>query len=168
MSLSLRTARRGPRSAWDWFPWAIWGALIVVIAVNAGMIWAALATFPGSAGPDGFDLSNDYNRVLRAEAQEKALGWHVALRLSGGNVLRLDLTGPGGAVLAGAAPAAVAERPVGPKERRAIVFRAVAPGRFLATQGLPRGRWDVLLTVRAAGHVFTTAERIVAEERRVP
>ena len=168
MSSSARTARRGPRSAWDWFPWAVWTALIVVIAVNAGMIWAAMSTFPGAAGPDGFDLSNEYNKVLRAEAQERALGWHVALRLEGGNRLGLDLTGPGGMVLPGAVPTAVAERPVGPKQERAIVFRAVGPGHFVAAQPLRRGRWDVLLTVRAAGHVFTTARRIIAEERRTP
>jgi nitrogen fixation protein FixH len=36
----------------------------VVVAVNAGMIFAALASFPGKAGSDSFDLSNQYDAVL--------------------------------------------------------------------------------------------------------
>ena len=51
---------------WRWFPWAIALSLLVVVAVNGGMVWAALRTFPGVAGTDGFDLSNHYNRVLAA------------------------------------------------------------------------------------------------------
>lgn len=159
---------RGPRSAWDWFPRAIWISLLAVIVVNAGMIWAALSTFPGSAGADGFDASNGYNKVLRAEAHAKALGWHIALRLRDGNRPALDLTGPDGRPIRGAKIGMEAERPVGPPERRAIAWTEPAPGHFRASTTLPRGRWMLHLTLRAAGHVVIATRDLIAEERRVP
>ena len=63
------------RSAWRFFPWAIIGGMLLVIAVNAGMAWSALHTFPGTAVEDAFDHSNDYDKVLNAAAREAALGW---------------------------------------------------------------------------------------------
>ena len=35
--------------------------------VNAGMVYAALHSFPGKAGDEGFDLSNHYDAVLERE-----------------------------------------------------------------------------------------------------
>src|ERR1039457_524351 len=65
------------RSAWRWFPLWVALSLLVVIIVNGGMMWAALSTFPGAAGSDGFDLSNNYDKVLDRVAQQQALGWTV-------------------------------------------------------------------------------------------
>jgi len=159
---------RLPRSPWDWFPWAIWISLLVVIVINAGMIWAALSTFPGSAGVDGFDASNNYNQVLAAEARAQALGWHIALRLRDGARPVLDLTGAHGRAVADATVSAEAERPVGPPDRRVLVWREMAPGRFVATAALPRGVWDMRLILRAGGHAVTARRTLIAEERRAP
>ncbi|MDE2005671.1 MAG: FixH family protein [Rhodospirillales bacterium] len=158
---------RLPRTAWDWFPWAIWISLLVVIVVNAGMIWAALSTFPGSAGEDGFDASNSYNTALRAAARAEALGWHIALDLHAGNRPELALSGPAGTPLPGAAVTTSAERPVGPPERRALVWHPAAPGHYVSDP-LPRGRWILRIAVRAEGHEVTATRAITAEERRQP
>ena len=71
MSLS-RQARSGAG-----FRLASSAALLVVIAVNGLLIYLALDTFPGSAGEDGFDMSNDYGRVLDGAARQAQLGWHI-------------------------------------------------------------------------------------------
>ena len=52
-------------------------AMGVVFAVNGYFIYAAVNTFPGAAGTDGFDLSNGYDQVLATAAQQAALGWQV-------------------------------------------------------------------------------------------
>lgn len=158
-SIFMRRRRRG----WDWFPWWVTLALFVVIVVNAGMIWAALRTFPGAAGADGFDLSNDYNKIIAAEALQRALGWHVSIGLSEADRVRVALDGPGNLPLAGATLIARAERPIGPKDPVALRFEEYGPGRFIAGGRLPRGQWDVLLTVTAAGHRYTTATRLIAQ-----
>ena len=45
--------------------------------VNAGLVYAALHSFPGKAGDEGFALSNHYDAVLEREQREAALGWTV-------------------------------------------------------------------------------------------
>lgn len=161
----IRRWPRAPRSAWDWFPWAITLALVVVIAINGGMVWIAVNTFPGVAGTDGYDLSNDYNRVLTAEARQKALGWQLRARLDPANHTVVRLVDRTGAPLPGARLTATAERPIGPKDTRTLAFQEVAPGRYIATKTLPMGRWDVLVDARADGHLFTSTAQVVAEQR---
>ncbi len=167
MSEATARRRRGPRSAWDWFPWAVAAALVVVILINAGMIWAALSTFPGQAGPDGFDVSNGYNQVLRAAAAQRAMGWRVTLGVDAARRLRVTLAGPDGKPLGGGTAEAVAERPVGPRETTRLVLAPAAPGVLRATTALPRGVWQVALTIHAGGHVYATDRRLIVMERRV-
>jgi nitrogen fixation protein FixH len=60
-------------TVWRWFPHAMIAALGLVIAVNLYMVYDAYRTFPGVAGRDGFDLSNEYKRVL--ERHTGRLSW---------------------------------------------------------------------------------------------
>ena len=165
MSSTIARRRRFPRSAWDWFPWAVAASLVVVILINAGMIWAALATFPGQAGEDGFDLSNAYNQVLRAAARQEALGWRVALGVDPARRLRVTLAGPDGRPLSGAVAEAVAQRPVGPRETQRMELVPLPGGGFRAVLPLARGQWQVALTIHAAGHVYAVDRRLIVEER---
>ena len=160
----LTHRRRGPRSAWDWFPWVVAASLAVVILINAGMIWAALATFPGQAGPDGYDLSNDYNRVLRAAARQRALGWHVALRLDAADRLTLRLAGPDGRPLVATVATVEAERPVGPRQVHRFALIPLAQGHYRAARPLPRGQWQVALRLRADGHGYSEQQRMIVAE----
>ena len=52
------------RSMWRFFPLAVVAGLGIVVVVNAGMIYAALSTFPGQAGEGDFALSNHYDCLL--------------------------------------------------------------------------------------------------------
>lgn len=149
------------RSPWRWFPLGITAAMLVVIAVNGYMIWQATSTFPGSAGEDGFDLSNAYGKVLDRAAAEAALGWSVKAELDGARPV-LRLTTRDGAPLAGAQVTAQAERPLGPPDRTRLTFHAARDGSYVSTEPLPAiGQWDLLLTVTRDGQVFHATPRVV-------
>lgn len=159
---AMRGGAPHARSSWRWFPWAVTAAMLVVIAVNVGMVWAAVRSFPGAAGSDGFDLSNRYDHVIDRVQREAALGWSVQASADATRHPVLLLHDRSGAPLAGALLRVTAERPVGPKDAIVLAFREVSPGRYIADTALSaRGQWDVLLSARAQGHRFTTTRRIV-------
>lgn len=152
-------------SRWWLFPWAITAAMLVVIAVNLGMVYFALHTFPGQAGGDGFDLSNRYNAVLaRVERQQAELGWHLHAVPDGARRPVLLLSDRDGAPLTGALVQARAERPVGPEHKTRLLFHEVAPGRYASDAALDEaGQWELLLSASAQGHRFITTERILTQ-----
>lgn len=152
-------ARPG-RSLWRFFPWYVGAGMLFVMAVNGAMTWAAVQTFPGLATTRGFATSNGYDRVMAAAERQAALGWTVATALDGDRPV-VTLAGPDGAPLPEARLAAAVQRPLGPPERSELAFRATAPGRFEAEAALPRGKWDLDLTVTAAGSDYHTVRRIV-------
>lgn len=149
------------RSAWSFYPWAVVGAFVVVIAVNGGMVWSALATFPGAAVTDDFGHSNRYDEVLARAAQQAALGWRVEAGVQDGRAT-LALIDHAGQPLAGAQVGAVARRPLGPDQRTKLAFREAAPGRYVADRVLPAvGQWDLLLSVVHDGSTLHATPRIV-------
>lgn len=150
------------RSSWRWFPWAVTASMLVVIAVNVGMVYAAMHTFPGPAASDGFDLSNRYNRVIDRVQQQAALGWSVQATADAERHPVLSFRDRAGAPLTGAVLRATAERPVGPEHATTLTFHEAAPGRYVASVALDeRGQWDVLLSATAQGHRYTTTRRIL-------
>lgn len=153
---------RPARSSWRWFPWAIVGSLAIVVVVNAGMMWAALSTFPGAAGGDGFDLSNHYDRVLDTAAREAALGWKLESVVDASGLASITLTDRSGAPLNGAQVAATAQRPLGPERDVPMTFRAAGNGRYVALPALPeKGQWDLLLIATVDGRSVTATRRVI-------
>jgi nitrogen fixation protein FixH len=150
-------------TVWRWFPVGLIAAMGVVFAVNGYMVYDALSTFPGAAGQDGFDLSNDYKRILATAQQQAALGWQIEAEVTDTRFPVLRLTDRNGAPLPAVAIDAQAERPVGPPETTALSFQPVGRGRFQATTSLFSGQWDVMLTVRAEGRLYGATRRIVVK-----
>ncbi len=135
--------------------------MLLVIAVNVGMVVAALDTFPGKAGSDGFDLSNRYNQVIERVQQQAALGWTVQAETDGSRPVLL-LTDQAGKPLRQAVIRATAERPLGATDSTALTFLETQPGRYVADVALAeRGQWDLMLSARAMGHELTTTRRIL-------
>ena len=152
----------GQRSNWRLFPWAIAAAMGLVIAVNGGMIYAALHSFPGSAGSYGFALSNHYNQVIDRAQQQAGLGWSVRAVIDGDRRPVLQLRDRAGAPLTGATVHAVAERPLGPSHGAAMTFRETPPGRYVADASLDEpGQWDVQVTASALHHEVAATRRIM-------
>lgn len=151
------------RSAWNYFPHAIIAALLVVVAVNAGMIWSALHTFPGVAQRDVFDESNNYDQVLAEAAQEAALGWKVQ-PVEGAALPTLVLADRDGQPLVGAAITAQARRPVGPDMLTPMAFVEGDAGHYLASAALPAaGQWELRLSIVHGGHTLHATRRIVVK-----
>jgi nitrogen fixation protein FixH len=154
-------AGRG-RSIWQLFPWAIAGGMLVVIAVNLGMVYAALHTFPGKAGSDGFDLSNHYDSVIEHVQQQAALGWRLEARADDAGHPVLALTDRTGAPLSGARIDATAERPLGAAQTTRVAFQEQAPGRYVGETSLAMpGQWDLSVVADAQGHEVVTTRRII-------
>ncbi len=150
------------RSTWRWFPWAVALSLLVVIIVNVGMMWAALSTFPGTAGADGFDLSNHYDHVLDQVAHQATLGWAVQASVDAEAHPRIALTDRAGVPLVGARIQARAERPIGPAEATVLTFQAAGDGVYRAAQSLPTpGQWDLLISAGVEGRTVNTTRRVI-------
>ena len=148
-------------SAWRFFPWAVAAAIAVVIAVNSGLIWMAVRSFPGNAGSNGFAESNAYDRVLDAAAREARLGWTLRATLDRGRPV-VALTRPDGTPVEGVPVSAVAERPVGPPERTELGFQPLGGGRYLADAALPGpGQWELMLSAGQGGEGMHATRRLV-------
>jgi nitrogen fixation protein FixH len=150
------------RNLWRHFPWFVTAAMTVVVAVNLYMAYAALHTFPGDAGSDGFDLSNHYDAVLDHVRREAVLGWTLQANIDPTGHPLVVLEDRSGGGLAGAAIAATAQRPLGDPRTMLLRFQEVAPGHYLAAAALEeKGQWDLELSATAGGHEFSTTRRIV-------
>jgi nitrogen fixation protein FixH len=136
----------------------------VVVAVNAGLIYAALASFPGKAGDDGFDLSNHYNAVLDHAQRAAELGWKVLARVDGTGRPEVTLTDRNGSPLAGASVAASAERPLGDPGTQRVMFHETADGHYAADTALTaRGQWELTVSALAGGHAMAVTRRIIVQ-----
>jgi len=153
-------APRADAPAGRLYPWIFVAAMGLVVLVNAGMIWFAVASFSGLATEDPYDKGLAYNRTLAAAEAQAALGWQVDVEAAAGPAA----TGPAGAapsvtlaaafrdragrVLDGLAVRAFLVRPTSAGHDRAVALAAAGEGRYRTTAALPlRGEW--LLTVVA-------------------
>jgi nitrogen fixation protein FixH len=149
-------------SHWKLFPLAVIAGLGVVVLVNAGMVYAALHSFPGKAGDEDFALSNRYDAVLEHEQREASIGWTLVARTDATGVPELRLTDRDGSPLSGASVAATAERPLGAPERRALVFHEADNGRYVADASLPEpGQWELTLSASSGDHAVAVTRRVI-------
>jgi nitrogen fixation protein FixH len=148
-------------TVWRWFPHGLIGAMGIVFAVNIYMVYDAYQTFPGVAGQDGFDLSNEYKRVLATARQQAALGWQVEAEVTGQHLPVLHLTDRARTPLTATAIEARAERPLGPPDPTPLTFRPIGEGRYKADTSLYTGQWDIMLTVQSDGQQYHATRRVV-------
>ncbi len=147
-------------SAWRFFPLAVVLSLLCVIAVNGALVWWAVETNPGEPGESGFDLSNQYDRILDGVQQQAALGWKVSAKASGRHVT-LAARDAKGLSLPRASVSVIAERPLGAKERTDLEMRA-AGADYAAAVDLPAaGQWDLLINVVDGKNEYHATQRVV-------
>ncbi len=153
------------RSFWRFYPWIVAAGMAVVVAVNIGMVTAALHTFPGKApGGEGFDLSNRYNAVIDRANDRAALGWTIGAEADRGGHPVLNLTDAAHAPLARARIVATADRPLGAAMQTRVEFNETTPGHYAGDIALPaQGQWELQLTIAAAGHDIAATRRIVVK-----
>lgn len=149
------------RTAWRFFPLAIAGGIGLTVAVNAAMIWSAVATFPGKAGRDGFELSNRYNAVLRREDAQSTIGWSVRASLDPRRRTALTLTDARADPIGNAIVTAVATRPLGAERATDLVFTDQGNGHYLSDLVLDlSGQWDLSIIASAGGQTLTVTRRV--------
>lgn len=151
------------RSRWRFFPIAVIVGMSVVVAVNAGMIYAALYSFPGAAGGDeGFSLSNHYDTVLKQARHDAELGWTLSAQADDAGRPVVVLTGHDGAPLHGAYVAGSAERPLGAPDTHDLQFRDAGQGRYIADAALALpGQWELTLSASVGGQSMAVTRRII-------
>jgi nitrogen fixation protein FixH len=119
----------------------------VIVAVNLAMAKFAVGTFGGVVVENSYVASQQFNRWLDEAASARALGWQARARRGEEGRVEIDLDGPSGA----AEVVAMARHPLGRLPDRELTFAAAGPGRFVADQALPAGRWRLRLRVTAGG-----------------
>ncbi len=112
----------------------------VIITVNFYMAFSAVSTFPGLEVENSYVASQEFN--TRVEAQ-RALGWTVAIRYEGGDVV-LDLTDAGGQAVIPATLDALIGRPTSSAEDMTLEFRLV-DNAYRAKADLAPGPWRFFL-----------------------
>lgn len=147
--------------AWRYFPWAIGGALGVVVLVNVGMAVMAHRSAPGLAVQGSFATSNAYGAIQQEARRMAGLGWSLDVALPNAT-LQVRLAGAGGAPLPGAALRATAARPVGGDPPVAVEMLPGGDGVFTAAAPLPgQGQWDITFVATSEGRSFRHTRRVL-------
>jgi nitrogen fixation protein FixH len=140
---------------------AVIGGIGLTMVVNGAMIWQAIATFPGKAGRDGFELSNRYNAVLERERDQAAIGIAVRARVDSRHRAVVTLIDAAGRPLPGLPVAGTAERPVGDPRTTLLAFADQGDGSYVADLPLDApGQWDVTIEANSRSRQVTVTRRL--------
>lgn len=144
MSAAMQHAGYDPRRG-RWIPWAFVGGFLVVLVVNALLIYYAFSTFTGVTVPHAYERGRGYDQVLAEAARQDALGWRAEVTLAGGQ-LNVVATDRDGRPVAGRVEGVLLR----PLEGIALPldFGPRGSGRW-AAQAMPpeRGQWEARLTL---------------------
>ncbi|MFM8989606.1 MAG: FixH family protein [Alphaproteobacteria bacterium] len=150
-------------------PWIFVACMGLVVAVNAGMVAAAISTYSGLAHDNAFGRGLAYNRVLEAQERQDGLGWRVEVELGapagddGARVLRLRLGDAAGAALEQARAPLELRRPVERVAPVVVALEARGPGEFEGRVVLARaGQFDARVVVQRGADRLDATRRIVA------
>jgi nitrogen fixation protein FixH len=166
--MSETTMRRFPAGAdfdprrGKWVPWAFVGGMLLVVVVNAVMVFFALSTFTGVTVGHSYDRGRTYNAVIEEAARQDALGLRAQVSATGGvlSVAIADREGlPAGGRLEG-----VLLRPL-EGTTLPLDLAAAGPGRWIAATAPQPGQWEARLTLHLPdGARFDIRERLVLRE----
>jgi nitrogen fixation protein FixH len=136
------------------------GFFATVIAVDVTFTVLALRTFPGEVSVTPYEDGLLYNKKLSQIAAQEKLGWRAAAAAEPGRVV-VEMRDARGAPLRGLRISGKLERPATETGRKALAFRELEPGLYVAAPGALAGTWD--LTAEAAdraGHAFEAERRL--------
>lgn len=150
-------------------PWIFAACMAVVVAVNAGMVAAALSTYSGLAHGDAFERGLAYNRVLEEQERQDLLGWRVDVEIGaaagddGLRAVRVALHDASGLALAGGRVVLELRRPVERVAPVAVALEPRGPGRFEGHVRLARpGQWDARIAVERGADRLDATRRLFA------
>lgn len=121
------------------------GGFGIVIAVNLLMASIAVGSFHGTVVDNSYVASQNYNGWIHKAEASRALGWQaVPHRRADGRVVLETLLVPTGAAIT-----AEVERPLGEREATILSFTDQGQGRWLSTETIGAGRWQMHIAIRA-------------------
>ena len=122
-------------------------AFAVVIAVNVGMAYKAISTFPGIEVADSYLASQDFDAERTAQL---ALGWVLAPSYDQQTgAIRLSFTDKSGRSVTLKDISVLIGRPTEAKEDTTPVFVQVSDGAYQADQDLRPGKWMLRVVAHA-------------------
>jgi nitrogen fixation protein FixH len=156
--------RRKP--SYRWIPWAFIGGMLLVVAVNGGLVFFAAKSWPGLTTDHAYNEGIAYNRVIDQEEKEAKLGWHLDIAFhpvpAVGGKVEITLRDAGGAPVDGATVTGEIIRPVEQMAQIPVEFVAQGQGMYIASVSVPRaGQWDIYLSAKRDGDVMHGGQRIV-------
>jgi nitrogen fixation protein FixH len=133
--------------------------MLLVVAVNAILVFASLSTFAGVAVSRSYERGRSYAAVLAEAARQDALGWSAEVSLAEGALL-VAMRDAGGQPVDGAL-AGVLRRPL-ERDEIALDPLPIAAGRWVAPiLGARRGQWEARLALTGpGGAVFEVRRRV--------
>lgn len=131
-----------------------------VIAVNLAMARLAIGTFGGTVVDNSYVASQHYNEWLAAGRAQVALGWSVSAERGPGGYVTVQLLGRDGRAVPGATISAIATHPLGRAADRPLRFTG-AGGRFVSTEPLPAGRWQLRIEASKSADHFRVIRELL-------
>jgi nitrogen fixation protein FixH len=144
-----------------WIPWAFAGGLLLVVAVNAVLVYYAVSTFTGVTTPRAYEQGRRYDEVLAEAARQDGLGWSAVVALAGGRLSVVATDREGHPV-----PGRVEGVLVRPLEGTELPldFAPTGGGRWAAAVQPPHpGQWEARLTLFGPNETaFDIRRRVMA------
>jgi nitrogen fixation protein FixH len=138
---------------------------LVVIGVNAALIFFAQDTFSGLDTASPYERGLEYNKALAAESAQERLGWRYQAAISGESgterTLRVQLTDREGRPLDGLTMQAFLVRPSNQGLDVAIAPQPAGDGSYVASFALPApGQWELRVVARGDDVAWQHSERL--------
>jgi nitrogen fixation protein FixH len=148
-----------------WVPMLFIGGFLVVIGVNATLIYFAQDTFSGLETASPYERGLDYNTTLAAEAAQERLGWQSQTEISGESEgmrnLQVRLTDRDGRPLDGLTLVAYLVRPSNEGLDTTVIPRPLGDGRYGTSFVLPAaGQWELRLVAHDDDVAWQHSERL--------
>ena len=148
-----------------WVPMMFVAGFLMVIGVNATLIFFAQDTFSGLHTASPYERGLHYNETLAAEAAQARLGWRsqASITSESGNArtLRLQLSDREGRPLNGLTLQAFLVRPSDQSLDLAIAPRPAGDGSYTAVFALPApGQWELRVVARDGDVSWQHSERM--------
>jgi nitrogen fixation protein FixH len=162
--MSTLAARAMPRRS-RWIPWVFVGGFLLVVAVNAALIFFSVNSFTGLTTTEPYTKGLRFNDQIREAELYERLGWHVAARFSPVEARRgtieVKLTDRNGAALTGAEVSVEFSRPVEKDRDFTLTLRSHGGGRYSADAEFPlAGIWDVKYRIARGSETLKARDRL--------
>lgn len=162
-ALSATPARKS-----SWIPWLFVLGFLVVVGVNAALIFFAVGSFTGLTTTEPYTKGLRFNDQIRHVEAQKRLGWHVAARFRPtqprSGEIELQLKDRAGAALVGAHISVRFGRPVERDRDFTMVLQSAGGGRYVAPVDFPLpGAWDVRYRIQRDDQAIEAHDRLTVE-----